>query len=300
MRRFSADFPDGMPATVIFEAGVRDSGAPRDGSETAVLAPSPWDPFAPPTIFVEPEIITTFVFTLEFDPTFTEQGEVITLDYNFILDGQRLKITTVEIYPSHMRVNILGDEDNTAQMRGMRFFFKDEKGQRFDRPGGIISTGCPVTGITSFRLESAFFAQSQSLTMFIEEAEWLYKNMSRVRVDLARGTADGLPEGVRLESAERSGNNWNLTFSAHERMEQHMHQLFLMNHFDEAGNEYWRSSRSSTWLWEFDEETGRYAEVAHIFEEFFTLQDYPYDIVYLSPAYSRFMRFDPPVAVFVK
>jgi len=301
LRRFTADFPDGMPERVVFEARVSGSGANPDAAGAPVLAPpAQWDPFAPPPPFVEPETIATFVFTLEFDPTFTEQGEILILNYDFTLDGQRLTITTVEIYPSHMRVNIIADENNTAQLSGMRFYFEDEQGQRFYRPSGIISTSCPITGVVSYRLESAFFAQSESFTMLIEEAEWLDEGMERVRVDLYNGTADRLPDGVRLELIERRGNSWNLTFSAHERHEGHMHQLFLTSYFDEAGNEYWRNVTSASRMTRFDSVTGRYEHVPGVFEVFFSLHDYPYDVVYLSPAFSRFIRFETPVAILVK
>jgi hypothetical protein len=301
LRRFTADFTDGMPGRVTFELAVGDLGLPHAGAQEPVQVPRPWDPYAEQETWTRPETIATFVFNLEFDPTFTEQGEIFELNRELLLDGQRLTINTLEIYPSHMRVNISACESNTAWLTSLQFHFENERAERFEQPGGIISTGSfRENGQVSYRIESAFFAQSESLTMVINETSWLDKDLTLVRVDLAAGTADWLSEGVTLESAERFGENWQLTFSAYSRGEHMMHQLFHMNHFDEAGNEYSRNVTSSSWKREFNEETGVYEDVPGVFNEFFTLHNYPYDVVYLSPVCSRFTPMNPPVAVRVK
>jgi|GEM_PF-6003353 len=50
----------------------------------------------------------------------------------------------------------------------------------------------------------------------------------------------------------------------------------------------------------FDEATGWYVDIDGMFEEFFTLHDYPYGIVYLSPAFSRFAAFEDPLEIKIR
>lgn len=46
----------------------------------------------------------------------------------FTLDGQTLTVTDVEIYPTHVRVNVEGDGDNTAWLKGLDFYLENEDG----------------------------------------------------------------------------------------------------------------------------------------------------------------------------
>jgi len=119
-------------------------------------------------------------------------------------------------------------------------------------------------------------------------------------VDLKNGTADSLPEGVILEEAVRTGGGWRLTFSGQSRSPDAAYQLFLSEYFDEAGNKYsfngWSSYMGGYW----DEESQTYTETPDRFYVELTLSDYPCDVVYLSPAFSRAVTLDTPVVLAVK
>jgi hypothetical protein len=41
-------------------------------------------------------------FQLEFDPYFTAQGRHIPTDAAFTVDGQTVRVSSVDVYPSHM------------------------------------------------------------------------------------------------------------------------------------------------------------------------------------------------------
>jgi len=247
---------------------------------------------------IEPEITATFNFVLEFDPNFTEQGETFYVNTEFEIDGQRLTVTTVEIYPTHMRVNFSADPANTAWLISLDFYAENERGSHF----GAISSGIRAFGaygtrmMASHVLHSPFFAESERLTLFIEQAEWLDKDMERVRVDLANGTADRLPEGVTLHEARRDGDSWHLSFAVEERAENHSHQIFGTRYFDEAGNEYNFTS------WVSGMRRGMFSDEypVDVFFVEFALSNYSYDIVYLSPAYSRVVRPYEPVVLRIR
>ena len=154
--------------------------------------------------------------------------------------------------------------------------------------------------MASHRLESSFFSQSRSLTLYITDAIWLDKDMERVKVDLAKNAADKLPEGVKLEQSVRKGNSWQLTFSGAERKENNSYQLFGSKYYDETGKEYEYHSWSSGATGYFDEKTNKYVETPGVFRVQFSLTDYPFDTVYLSPSFSRTVKLAVPVKIKVK
>lgn len=238
----------------------------------------------------EPEILASFRFELTFDPNFTDKGERIQLDQCIRVDGQTLTVTDIEVYPTHVRVNITGAPENTAWLKGLEFYLENEDGLRFEPiSNGVSGTGAPdKPEMASFRLESPYFASSRHLTLYITGATWLDKDMERVRVDLAHETADRLPEGVSIASFDHREGGWVLYFRAAYRKESSVYQVWSMTYYDAEGNSF---------------ETGRYGSSTGsegIFEVMLPLPDYHGEEVWLEPAYSRTTREETPVAVPVK
>lgn len=256
----------------------------------------------------EPDILAEFTFDLAFDPTYTAQGEIVPVNSTFRLDGQTLTVTEVEVYPTHVRVNVEGGPDNTAWLEDLDFYLENEDGERFDSiTNGIASTSNPdQPDQKSFRLESPYFADSAHLTLHITGATWLDKDMERIWVDLINGTADRLPEDVELYSAERSGNGWLVQFSAPEEEEMHFHQLFSMTYYDAEGNEYSMDSRSTMTEPYIEGPISDEAFDAHRaagegrFFEILPLENYPYDEVWLCPTFSRTTEAEAPVTIPIK
>ena len=237
-----------------------------------------------------PDYLAEFTFDLEFDPEFTAKGEMVPVNQTFDLDGQSLTVTEVEVYPTHVRVNMADDPDNTAWLKGLAFYLENEDGERFEP----ISNGISATGVedspayVSFRLESPYFADSEHLTLHITGAEWLDKDMERVRVDLAARTAERLPEGVTFRSAEKRDGGWVLTFRVKQREEHHSFQVWRSTFYDEAGNQYESNRRSTT------------TADSGCFEEMLPLPGYQEDVVWLEPTYSRTTAETIPVTIPIK
>jgi hypothetical protein len=296
LRQITIDFVGGdVPGELLLLCEVHDKEnniergpAPMERSQTEE--------------YKEPDVISTFSFVLSFDPYYTSKGDVVALNQSFVLDGQHITAPDIEIYPTHIRLNLLDDETNTAWLQALTFYLENEHGERFEAmKHGIAATGSIDSPfMASHRLESSFFSESQRLTLYITDAVWLDKDMKRVKIDLANGIADKLPEGVKLKESLRDGNSWQLTFSGIERKEDGSYQLFGTKYFDEAGNEYEYSSWSTTTVGHFDEKTNEAKEAPGVFEVQFSLVEYPFDTVYLSPSFSRTVELSSPVAIKVK
>lgn len=291
------DFTDGdMPKGLYLELKVYNQGSTT--KEAAIEE----DMFLEEDIYETPEYISEFTFKLEFNPYYTSQGEKITLNEAFVLDHQKLILEDAEIYPTHMRLNFEDVESNTAWMNTLYFYIENEKGRRFDK----ISNGITATGkvdspmMASQRLESTFFSQSKNLNMYITGVDWLDKDGQKVKLDLKNVKAEALPEGVAFEKAERKANGWLLTFAAKEFEENSSYQIWDNNYYDEEGNQYELNSWSSGHGGYYDEEQEKYIETPGIFRVEIPLKDYPYDIVYMSPIFTRKVELEQPVVLKIK
>jgi len=127
--------------------------------------------------------IGRYFFVIDIDEIFSEQ-DIFHLHYDFILDGQLHTITTVELNPAHTRVNIESDwMNNTEHLQRLVFYIVNEHGRQFNPPaiasGGIVCLPIGGSGddgpwrMGPHFLETAFFSESESLTLVITGVEWI-------------------------------------------------------------------------------------------------------------------------------
>ena len=247
------------------------------------------------------EILATFTFELEFDPTYTAKGTVINVGETFLLDGQSVTLTEAEIYPTHLRLNFDYDPANTAWLTELNFYLENERGERFNGiVNGISATGNPDDPSTdSVWLDSPYFSTGEHLTLHVTGASWIDKGQERVKVDLAKGMIENPPQGVRLEWAEKRNAGWVVSFSAGARWEKTMHyQIWKSCFYDEDGTAHDINQRgvssspmilgeiSGAELESYEaaekaaKEEGRYFET-------FGLKDCTADCVWLEPCWTR-------------
>ena len=285
--RFTLDYgegnvPDGFTMTFpVFGEYARENQAPAASErsyEEEMLSPEE-EP--------EQEILAEFTFDLHFDPAYTDQGEQISVQKDFVLDGQTLTVTEAEVYPTHVRIHVIGAEENTAWLKGLEFYLEDENGNRFEAiSSGIVASGDTDTPANvSFRLESTYFSRSEHLTLYITGAEWLDKARERVEIDLKNQTAPWLPEGVVLREAKEYPDGWTLRFAVEKGIQK---QPFSMTFHDEGGQSYEMGSQGFSVS---DEEDS----TLHI-----PLPDYHEDRVWLEAHYSRFTQEAGPVSIPIK
>ena len=237
----------------------------------------------------EPDILAFFTFDLAFDPTYTARGETVPVNSTFQLDGQTLTVTEVEVYPTHVRVNVEGAADNTAWLEDLDFYLENEDGERFDSiSNGVSATGDPDTpAMKSFRLESPYFADSAHLTLHITGATWLDKEKERVRADLKAGTVEWLPEGVSVQSMQHRQDGWVLTFDVTAPADIHK-QVFASRYYGEDGTEY----DMDRFGWSFlDDGHG---------EAYLPLKGYGQDTVWLVLSWSHTSQAETPVTIPIK
>ena len=245
-----------------------------------------------------PEYLEEFDFLLEFDPTFTETGKVIPLNREVILDGQSILMETLEIYPTHLRLEVRDAPGNTAWLKDLDFYVRTEDGMVFSSDiSGITATGDgeeESESMVSYRAESNYFYDAEELSLVITGAEWLDKNRERMWVDLATGESDPLPEDVTFEKAERKGNGWTVSFRVEYREGEPMQQVFSFTAYDAEGKGYEINSCSTSYG--EPDENGNYT----YYTNRFPLNGYPYDEVWLEPTYTHIWEAAEPVVIEVQ
>jgi len=281
LRCLSIDFvDDNVPSSLIIKLDVYSNGIVKHE-----VAPESnvYDDMFVDDLYEEPDYLASFEFLLEFDPQFTASGKVFPVNQTVILEGQAITITDIEVYPTHLRVDIAEASDNTAWLKNLDFYIETDYGMRFDPvSNGIVSTGSDDSpSMVSYRADSTYFYEAEHLNLVITGAKWLRKDMKTTYLNLVTGEHGPIPEGSAFESAKKHGSGWIVTFRADWEDDEPMHQLFGHEFFDADGNVY-KINQWSSMYGDADEE----GNITYFLDEF-PLKNYSYDEVWLSPHYSH-------------
>ncbi|MBE5875353.1 MAG: DUF4179 domain-containing protein [Lachnospiraceae bacterium] len=229
------------------------------------------------------DYVASFDFLLEFDPMFTAAAKVLPVNQTVILDGNEITVTEIQIYPTHLRVEVIDSEKNSAWLKRLEFYIETDGGMKFETvSNGIIATGNPETpSMSSFRADSSYFYDAEQLKIVFTGAEWLNKDQEKVYVNLKTGETGQLPEGVKYVGASKSEEGWLVNFLGKQREPNHVHMLFSHKYYDLEGNQYEINSWSSTY--------GMIGEAIEegYFGEQIALKDYTADEVWLTSNYSH-------------
>lgn len=287
LRSVTIDFWNSdVPEALKLQLMVRDTAVNLGGES--------WVPVED-AYFMEQESETDYLakleFLLEFDPTYTAEGKKISVNETVELDGQKITVTEVEIYPTQLRINVVEDEGNTAELQDLYFYLLTENGRMFD-PVAEGVTAAQYEEVISYIADSTWFYEEKSIQLVITGAEWLDHDKKKVYVNLETCEAEGLPEGVKLYSAEEKEGGWIVKIQAKKRETDHFHQIMDQTYYDMEGKEHFIDSWSSMIL---EEETENDS-----FAEGFALKGYHEKEVYLCPHYSHQWMAPEPITLVIR
>lgn len=291
LQSITIDFVENdVPGSLRLQLSIIDHSTQNENEAPLNTEEQLFNPTAPE----ETEYVAHFDFLLEFDPKFTAAGKEFVVNQTVELEGQKITITDVEVYPSHMRVNVADESDNTAWLKRLDFYIETDYGMKFETVSeGVTATGSDGDGsFESFRAESSYFYEAETLKIMITGAEWLRKDMEKIYINLETGETSGLPEGVTFHSAKKLNSGWILQLKGIQRKENHFHQILGHKFYDEAGNEYEIRSRS---CYNADQEENKNG-VMYMIEEV-PLANYYDTEVWVAPNYSHEWFAEEPVTV---
>ena len=243
------------------------------------------------------EYIEEFDFLLEFDPTFTAKGKIYPVNQTMVLDGQTITVKDIEVYPTHMRVNVEDAKENTAWLRGLKFYIETGDGMQFTKPSvGISATGAVDSkSMVSYYAESPYFYDAKQLRLVVTGAQWLDKGRERIRVDLETGESEELPENVTLkEVGEDAGGRLRLWFEESYIGGEAIGPAFGFQCYDATGEEYGFSIGTTT-----REEDLKDGELGYVTVDY-SLEDYPHQEIWLETQYTRYWKADKEIIVEIR
>ena len=294
LRCLIIDFVDeNVPDRLRIKLGVYTNGVSHEEPPQEATLENIYDDSSR---FEEPKYLANFDFLLEFDPQFTAAGKVIPVNQTVILEGQAITIADIEIYPSHMRVEVTETSDNTAWLKDLKFYIETDLGMRFDPvSNGITATGSGDSpSMVSYRADSTYFYEAERLKLVITGAKWLRKDLETTYLNLVTGEHGDLPEGVEFDSAVKQGSGWVVKFRAAKEDEEPMYQLFSHLFYDPDGNEY-EINQWSNMFGDMDED----GKMTFFYEEF-PLMGFFGEEVWLSPLYSHHWTAEDPIVISIQ
>lgn len=294
LQSITIDFVDqDVPDSLRLKLNIRDHEAWQEEAPAAYTTVE--DAMFEEHSHDEQGFVAHFDFLLEFDPQFTAAGKYYEINETVTLEGQKITFTDIEIYPSHLRVNIEESPENTAWINRLDFYIETDFGMTFDPiSDGITATGTlDSPSMVSYRADSSYFYDANHLKIVVTGAEWLKKDMEKVHVNLKTGETDVLPEGVTFHNASQSDRGWLVEFQGVQRRRNHTYQLFSQTYYDAVGNEYHLDSWSSS----FGGTSPNGKETYFI--EMFPLKDYHEEDVWLCPRYSHEWIAEEPITITV-
>ncbi|MGN0736243.1 MAG: DUF4179 domain-containing protein [Anaerovoracaceae bacterium] len=161
------------------------------------------------------ENLAVFTFTLEIDPYYTAQGRTTELNEELEILGQNFTLTTVDIYPTHLQLNVESDDANTMWLKSLSFYVEASGAgddNRLETVNGISALGSKDTPeVTAFRKESPWFFDTENLKIVITGARLAEKDMEGIKIKVTEpdaGIISGkLPDGVRLDGVTKQGRD---------------------------------------------------------------------------------------------
>ena len=242
------------------------------------------------------DCLDVFEFLLEFDPTFTVQGETYAVNQTFVIDGQTLTVTEIEVYPTHMRINVTDAPENTAWFKGLKFYVENEEGERFsNNANGIVSFGSSQTGdVVSYYAESPYFYEAEHLNMVITGVDWLDKGMEETWVNIKTGETGPLPEDTRFIGVEEEENGrLKFVFEQTHIGGNSYSSAFGMQGYDEKGTMY-------DFMVMMDGDTGLEDGEMGTITYSYLLEEFPYEEIQLKLMYSGRRRLEKEIVVELK
>ena len=245
---------------------------------------------------IGPEYLAEFDFQLEFDPQFTAIGKLYPVNETVVLDDQKITVKNIEVYPTHLRVEVAESKDNTAWLKNLDFYIETEEGLKF-KPvsSGVIATGSADSpSMVSYRADSTYFYEAEHLKLVITGAKWQRKDMETTYLNLITGEHGELPDGVEFDHIKKQGDDWSITIRDIPGEDGEMHRAFSDLYLDSAGNRYTVNK--------FHLAIGKLNKDGSVqcYYTYVILKNYPYDEVWLTPLLSSIWTAEKPVEILIQ
>ncbi len=151
--------------------------------------------------------LATFDFDIKLDPELMGKGKTYTINKTMELNGQTLNITDLQVFPTHMRLNVEASKDRTATLKFLDYYVKTDNGMTFGNPNEMSTHNGYWHSMLA---DTPFFYETEPTELVITGAKW----SAIPCYNIATGECTNLPDFVELVSAKNDGETLELCFKA--------------------------------------------------------------------------------------
>lgn len=215
----NAPLPDTVHFTLVIQQAVPVNGSGRESF---------------------PKEDYTVTFDLPIGNAEVAQSKIYNVQKWVEIDDQRIFIDRVDVHPTHARVYVKDDPENTAWLEMLYCTLRDESGNEAGKiNNGLIASGSMESKEYPFavHLESPYFWDSEHLTLDISGADWLDKEKQYTTFDLSTGFAQTpLPPSVYSARVYRERGTLYIGSVAKEQDDYGMYPIIPTAFHDHPGD----------------------------------------------------------------
>lgn len=176
----------------------------------------------------EENSIAKFEFDIEIDKENMGKYKLYTVDKEVKLGEYNVKIQSVEVYQTHMKIRLDYNFGDINRIGKLEFYVNADNGMKFSYGSdGYHYSTSSKTGRVYYG-ESSYFYDTELTELVITGAECTPEQRRSPIVNLDTGECYYLPDGVEMVSLEQKDNAWIVSFKAKHGENWSDYNLFTM------------------------------------------------------------------------
>ncbi len=139
-------------------------------------------------------------YTLYPDTKYTKVVKTYQVNESFYVEGQKVTIESLEIYPTQAKLFLHSEQENTARLNDISVTLYDDKGRKYEQnKNGTIGTYEENGNLAAKWYESSYFADTDSITAVIDGVEMIPEDKRYGMISLKNQSIENMPEGVSIK-----------------------------------------------------------------------------------------------------
>ena len=139
-------------------------------------------------------------YTLYPDMKYAKVVKTYEVNKSFYVEGQKITIESLEIYPTQAKLLLQSDKGNTARLNDISVLLYDDKGREYKQNrNGTVGTYGEDGNLDAKWYESSYFTDTDSITAVIDGVEMIPEEKRYGGISYKNKQIDNMPDGVSLK-----------------------------------------------------------------------------------------------------
>lgn len=139
-------------------------------------------------------------YTLYPDMKYARVVKTYKVNKSFYVEGQKIRIESLEIYPTQAKLLLQSDKGNTARLNDISVSLYDDKGREYKQNrNGTVGTYGEDGNLAAKWYESSYFTDTDSITAVIDGVEMIPEGKRYGKISYKDKRIDNMPDGVSVK-----------------------------------------------------------------------------------------------------